>query len=179
MIPRAYKNIVRTVESGVTLIETLVVVTVLAGLIASVGVSYIITLRSYVGEYKSEALELEASRAALELEYYVAHAKKVDIYNGGAISSSGNSVNLLQLDNTTYTFTYAPTGAVAGGSSSGSLTISGPDVYYVYSTNIISVVTPSFPHVFWVSPEGAISYHWAIDTPSGRASMAGSTLPGF
>jgi prepilin-type N-terminal cleavage/methylation domain-containing protein len=60
--------------SGVTLIECLVVITILAGLIAAVGSSFTMTLKSYVGEYAAEGSELESQRAALEIEYFASRA---------------------------------------------------------------------------------------------------------
>jgi type II secretory pathway pseudopilin PulG len=159
--------------AGVTLIETLVVLTILSGLIAAVGVSFIVTLRSYAGEYKSEAIELEASRAALELEYYASHARRIVIYAGTAPSTSGNWVELTQLDGSVYNFEYVP------GSPTGSLVLTGPGIDYTFSTNILVIPTAASPNIFWLSPEGSLSYYWAVDTPSGRVNTAGSVLPGF
>jgi type II secretory pathway pseudopilin PulG len=177
MIQRIFKfkrSHTDTGQLGVTLIETLVVLTVLSGLIASIGVSFAFTLKSYTGEYRSEAVELEASRAALELEYYATASKRIEIFDGSLAAESGNRVVLTQPNDTQYTFRYVPTGA------KGNLIIDLPDgTSYIFSTNIILVPTAVSDNVFWTSSEGALSYFWAVDTPSGRVRMGGSTLPGI
>jgi len=168
------RNFQKQRTSGVTLIETLVVITVLAGLIAAVGASFTITLKSYTGEYKGEAVELEASRAALELEYYVAHARRVEILNGTTVTNAGNQVVAYMPNNLQYTFTYTPSGG------KGSLVLGLPDgTSYTFSTNLVLEPTAASSTVFWLSPEGSLSYQWAVDTPSGRVNMGGSTLPGI
>lgn len=163
-------------QSGVTLIECLTVLTVLAALIAAVATSFILTLKSYVGEYKSEAVELEVQRAAMEFEYYTAKSWKVDILDNGVISSEGNQVDLYQPDGTIVSFTYTPTSSL-GAKEVGTLSVSMPSANYLYSTNVTFDPNATSSKPFWISFEGSIGYRWGADTPSGAVKMGGSTLP--
>jgi hypothetical protein len=168
--------------SGVTLIETLVVVSILAGLIAGVGATFIVTMKSYVGEYQSEAIELEAQRAAMEMEYFISHSQRMLIMNGSTPSINGDRILLYQPANAfggnPLAFSFTPREAVPGGWK-GSLSITKEDyTTYTYSTNIMYFTNANRPNFFWVSVEGSIGYSYAIDTPSGRMYMGGSTLPG-
>jgi prepilin-type N-terminal cleavage/methylation domain-containing protein len=187
MIPRPTNSIKRKQIAGVTLIECLAVLTILAGLVAAVGSSFILTLKSYVGEYSSEAVELESQRAALELEYYAARAVRMEILDGGVSGSSGAQINLYQdLTNTAnvVSFVYTPdltrcTGTYGVGVSQvGSLAISASGSYYVYSTNVVFTPVAGSLRPFVTSSDGGVSFRWTISTSSGPVKMGGTTSPG-
>jgi prepilin-type N-terminal cleavage/methylation domain-containing protein len=163
-------------QGGFTLIECLAVITILAGLIAAVSTGFILTLKSYVGEYRAEALELEAQRAALELEYYAARSWKIDVIDSSVPSQEGNQVNLYQPDGSVVTFAYSPY-LFNGAKQVGTLWISMPTGYYVYSYNVGFEPTATSTKPFWISSEGSLGFRWSVDTPSGPVKMGGYVLP--
>ena len=177
----------RSHPAGYTLIEALTVISVVAVLIATVGSSLVLVLKSYVGEFRTDALELESQRAALELEYYAARAVKIEIFDGSTLSSAGSQVFLHQFDGTVVAFDYlpdpgrAPCAFIAGDEEIGELAIllTGPDREYVYSGNIRFLPTDDSRFPFWRTSNGGLGYRWHIETASGPNYMGGSTLPAF
>jgi hypothetical protein len=174
-------------SSGYTLIEALTVISVVAVLIATVGASLVLVLKSYVGEFRTDALELEAQRAVLELEYYAARAVKVEIFDDSVLSNAGSQVILHQYDGTVVAFDYLPDPArspmafVPGDEEIGELAIllTGPDREYVYSRNIRFLPTDDSRFPFWRTANGGLGYRWHIETASGPNFMGGATFPAF
>lgn len=185
-------------NSGVTLVECLIVLTILAGLIASIGASFIVTLKSYVGEYAAEAIELESQRAALELEFFAARAKDVRILSYDHPSTTavgydptlgGTRVELTQPDDSVIVFQYTPA-TNGNGSFTTNLEVTGflailiPDgtnnITYTYGSEIKFMPLANWRYPFQVSAEGGFSYRWSVPTPaSGNVTMGGSVMPGL
>jgi len=184
---KSYKN------SGVTLIECLVVLTILASLIAAVGTSFTMSLKSYVGEYASEAVELESQRAALELEYFASRAVDVRIMPVAGLSGTsgyesgvlgGRRVELLQPNGNTIAFEYQVTGSTvdsAGRTTQvGNLGIDMLGEDYYYSTNVWFTPITGWVYPFQVSNEGGLSFRWSVPTPTaGEIKVGGSVSPGI
>jgi prepilin-type N-terminal cleavage/methylation domain-containing protein len=180
--------------AGVTLIECLVVLTILAALSAAVGTSFVMTLKSYVGEFEAEALELESQRAALELEYYAARATDIKILSWDHPSTSarsfspvlgGTRVELTQPDGSIITFQYtprpeSPKGFTAGVYETGFLGVNIQGNTYTYGSQVKFLPVSGWRYPFQVSNEGGLAYRWEIPTPaSGNIKMGGAVLPGI
>jgi len=186
-------------NKGFTLVEVLTVVVVVSSLLASVASVFILTLRSYSEEYELEAVENQAQRAAVELDYFARRA------TGAEVSPSGDMLDLTQpksfstlkgtgkvLGVVRFKFdrggaaptTYKRSGAVVlpPGYSRASLTIQGwtpeaaergdpvPDVLdYTYSGDFVVDSTG----IFAVSPEGALSYRWELLSQGGLVPVSG------
>jgi prepilin-type N-terminal cleavage/methylation domain-containing protein len=190
--------------SGVTLIECLVVITILAGLIAAVGSSFTMTLKSYVGEYAAEGSELESQRAALEIEYFASRAVNTVIMADPANSTTtgyfpnlgGTRVELTQPNGDIVAFQYRATGVVA---ADGTITpISGVHGYpggityigdlgvnirgyaYYYTRKAKFVPQNNWRYPFQVSSEGGLAFRWSVPTPnSGDIYAGGAVTPGL
>lgn len=178
-----------TSVSGVTLIECLVVLTILAGLIAAVGTSFTMSLKSYVGEHAAEAIELESQRAALELEHFASRAINIRIMADPANSSTtgyesgvlgGTRVELTQPNYEIIAFQFRPVQVLSDGTQVGELGINRQNTPYVYTTNARFKPTADWYYPFQVSQEGGVSFRWTVPTPaSGDIKVGGSVLPGI
>lgn len=189
-------------KSGVTLIECLVVLSILAGLIAAVGASFTMVLKSYVGEYASEGSELESQRAALELEYFASKAINTKIMADPANPTTtgyttdylgGTRVELTRPNGTIVVFQYRATGVVgpngavtpisgehgypAGITYIGELGINIRGEAYVYTTKAKFVPLNNWRYPFKASSDGGLAFRWTIPTPASGDINVGGSVP--
>jgi prepilin-type N-terminal cleavage/methylation domain-containing protein len=191
-------------NSGVTLIECLVVLTILSALIAAVGTSFTMSLKSYVGEYASEGPELEAQRAALEIEYFASRAVNIEIMGdplnpittGYNPFLGGTRVELTQPDGSVVAFQYRAKGVVQGDGSiqpiagtpdytagltyTGELGINIQGNPYVYTKKAKFTPLANWRYPFQVSKEGGLAFRWTVPTPSaGDVTFGGTATLGL
>ena len=167
-----------------TLIECLAVVAIIGGLIAAVGSSFVLTLRSYSGQYEAEALELEGQRAALEIDHYVSRALQVQLSDVGPFPSSpanlqGGTLLLLQPDGSSVVFSFEVDDSRSTSSLYvGSLSVAVRGVVYTYSTNVQFVPESGSNRPFWISGNGGVGYRWQLPSPNGTVRMGGISTIG-
>lgn len=192
MIPQLTNRNRNRKDLGVTLIECLVVISIMAGLIAAVGSSFTMSLKSYVGEYSAEGSELESQRAALELEYFASRAVDIKIIADPAFPSTtdyssgylgGTRVELRQPDDSVVAFQFRSTNGssyTAGVKHIGQLGINIDGNPYVFTKRAQFVPSSSWRYPFQVSTEGGLAFRWTVPTPaSGDINVGGSVNPGL
>jgi hypothetical protein len=176
-----------------TLVEVLTVVSVVAALLGSIASVFVLTLRSYTGEYELEAVEAQSQRACVELDYFARRSTGYSIKNSGNSSFSGDQLILTQpqtfsvlqgsgktLGSVVFTFTPSSAPPVSG-LTRGSLEVAGYTspvlgssaellFYYTYSSDFR---VPQNQKVFSISPEGTLSYGWELVSAGGSVSIDG------
>lgn len=150
--------------SGATFIEALVVTAVIAGVIAAMGSSFTMGLRSYVSEYTSEARQIEVQRAYAELQYF-----------GGKSSwfvEDGDTVTFYYADGSSVAFMFHQTGMFEG-SRKGALSIVGPWGQYWYGVNVLAdpVVKP------FATAHGGCSFTFTVQSAGGDVQLVGLVYP--
>lgn len=176
-----------------TLVEVLTVVSVVSALLGSIAAVFVLTLRSYTGEYELEAVEAQSQRACVELDYFARRSTGYSIQNSGTSSFTGDQLILTQpqtfsllegsgktLGSVVFTFTRSsepPVSGlvrgelgVAGYTSPGSGGTAELLFNYTYSSDFR---VPETQSVFSISPEGTLSYGWELVSAGGAVSIEG------
>lgn len=149
--------------SGATFIEALAVTMVIAAVLGAIGSSFTLGLRSYVGEYNSEARQLEVQRATAEIRYFGGKCSRFD--------TDGDSVTFYYNDGTYAKFEFEQTG-MYDGSRLGQLSVRTPaGERYVYGVNVLADGSP-----FAVS-DGGCSYVFYVDSAGGQVNITGLVYP--
>jgi hypothetical protein len=188
---------IRKSQVGATLIECLIVLSIMAALVGAISSAMILTFKSYNGEFITEREILEGQRAALELEYYSQRALRIyfsDINNNPTYLANGTPagyvVQLLQPEGNWVSFAMAPNSPQVGNLQQCTLEIiignvpdaSGnvqPAKSYIFSTSAI-FDTAAIPYPFWSTAIGGLAYSWKIPTPAtGDITMGGATFLGL
>jgi hypothetical protein len=160
MIPPVSK---RPKIAGATFIEALAVTVVIAAVISAMGASFIQGLKSYVGEYSSEARQLEVQRAFAELQYFGGLAARFE--------TDGDTVTFYYADGTSTRFIFQETG-MYDGLRLGILSIvlaSGQQ--YQYGVNVLADGSP-----FNVA-KGGCSFLFFVESSGGPVSLLGLVYP--
>lgn len=181
-------------QAGTTLIECLAVIAVIGGLVSVVASSFVLGLKSYVGQYASESLELELQRASLEMDYYISRSSRVEFEDPGHnefshnaelgnLDGEGDTVKLLQRDGREIEFKFLPDSSIGKGDliqGSLQIVIDG-GTPYTYTENArfhqysIPGVTNRRP--FWATENGGVAYRFEADTKNGVVRVSGNVIP--
>jgi len=165
------KLIKQAKSRGFTLVECLMVVSVIGGLLAAITSVFLLTLKGYTGEYEVEAVEVQSQRAAVELDYFIRRAVSVEIADPGAFS--GNRLRLLQPRSTSLVggvplgvveFAFTPNSNRSSSTEQvGELSITLMGNTYVYSGDIRTPIHSGVARrVFELSREGGLVYRWEV-----------------
>lgn len=158
--------------AGATFIEALAVTAVIGVVLAAMGSTFTVGLKSYVGEYTSEATQLEVQRAYSELHYFGSKSTRFDI-TGGLDGTQGDSVTFYGADGSTSTFMFSYID-MYDGSRRGELSIVTPwGQQYWYGVNVLADGWP-----FTVS-NGGCSFIFHVESAGGPVSMFGLVHPGL
>lgn len=184
----------RRAVQAFTLVEVLTVVSVVAALLGSIAAVFVLTLRSYTGEYELEAVEAQSQRACVELDYFARRSTGYSIKEAGNSAVSGNQLILTQpqtfsvlqgsgktLGSVVFTFTPSTAPPVSG-LDRGALQVAGytptgPGLpaaellfSYTYSSDFR---VPQNQKVFSISPEGTLEYSWELLSAGGSVAIDG------
>ena len=168
--------------AGVTLVELLIVTTVMGVLIATVGSTLVLAFRSFSGQGKQEAKEIEGQRACMDVHYYLSNAVSFGISDsvvlagifGSPAPNSGTTLSLRQGDGSTVLFVFSPDSTKTTELSSiacavGSLAIQIGGVSYTYSDEVYVPCAGLSGRPFSVSATGGVNYYWGI--PTGKSEF--------
>jgi hypothetical protein len=162
----------------VTLVELLIVTTVMGFLVATAGSSLVLAFRSFSGQGELEFKEIQGQRACMDLHYYLSNAVSFSISDnadlasvfGAADADSGTTLSLIQGDGSTVVFSFVPDVVKTTALSSitcavGRLGIEVGGVSYIYCDDVFVPCAGSGGRPFSVSVTGGVNYHWGV--PSG------------
>jgi prepilin-type N-terminal cleavage/methylation domain-containing protein len=118
----------RRFPKGVTLLETLAVVVVIAGLLGAASLPFAHVMQSYKNQYRLESVHMDAQRAVAEFNYY---GRRAAYYT----RTSSDSVQFYDTQGREVSFRFVEIGdapdALAG-KRTGILTITVPTASYTY-----------------------------------------------
>lgn len=156
--------------AGATFVEALAVTIVIAGVLAAMGSSFVVGLKSYVGEYTSEARQLEVQRAFAEMRYFGTKCFRFET-EGGEVAGRGDTVIFYYPDDTEAKFVFSET-SMLDGDRVGTLTVTTPwGAVYTYGSHVMVTGYP-----FQVSA-GGLAFRFFVDSGGGDVSLVGLIYP--
>jgi len=176
--PRGRKR--RGFRAAFTLVELLLVVSVVAALLVSISSALILIVKSYSGEYELEALERQSQRGAMELEYFAGRAISFQMVGSDGIILNqppylSTLYNRGELTSVTFIFEEEESRSTETervGSLNIMLNIAGYESaksYRLAPDIRLAVGSP----IFGISEEGAFFYRWYVASLGSRLELTG------